>query len=279
MVWIVISFFQVNEINADMIILPVFSLWKFFDAGRTGIPPTLYLSVLLSLSYTARREIRVIPSIITIFFLAVGWTLLSAWATTQLPPPPDIRGKSVPLARAGLIVSTNDGRKSVRLTADSPFPSVAFDGTLIPESQAPFEPNSAKPLSFKVDRFIFVQNVVKNFLYLAENLDQLQKMGIANLAVYTAGLVVLLVSMRFIMDLSVWALANLFLGFVAFGGILMFELFMNSSRTQRILLSIIGDRISTSLINPLVFCAMGLLIIGATGAVYLIKRQKRRRYE
>jgi hypothetical protein len=255
-----------------MVTLPVFSFWEFLEASRAGIPFTLYLSVLLGLSYTARKKIRIIPSIVTIFLLAVGCTVLSVWATAQIPPHPYITGKPVSLARDGLIMTADDGQKSALLTAESPLPLAAA----LKLDETPQASDSAKPLSFRADRILFVQDVASDFLRLAENLDQLQETGFVNIAAYTAGLVVLLVSMRFIMDLSAWALANLFFGFAAFGGILIFELFINSSRTQRILLSLVGGKISAPLISPLVFCTMGLFVIGATGVVYLVKKGKKR---
>jgi hypothetical protein len=137
--------------------------------------------------------------------------------------------------------------------------------------------DSAKPLSFKFDRILFAQDIEEDFLRLAGNLERLMEIGFANAVIYIAGLTVLLISMRFIMDLSYWALANLFLGFVAFGGILAFELFMNSSRVQAVLLSFRVDGISTSFINPLIYCVTGLLVMGTSGVFYLAKKGKKKR--
>jgi hypothetical protein len=273
-IWTAALFFQINEINTDVVILPVFSFWEFVNAAHTGIPFTLYLSVLLGLSYTARKKIRIIPSIVVIFLLAVGWTVLFAWATAHIPPHPYVSRTSVSLARDGLIMTAENGQKSVFPSAASPLPSAASEGMLEPD-KTPQMPSPAKPLSFKSDRIFFIQNISKDFLHLAENFDQLRETGFVNFTLYAAGLVVLLVSMRFIMDLSVWALANLFLGFIAFSGIFTFELFINSTSFHRLLLSLVTDGISTSLINPLILCVAGLFVMGVNGVVYSIKKKGR----
>jgi hypothetical protein len=275
LVWTTAHFFQISETNAEKITLPVFSFWGFLEAARTGIPFALYLSVLLSLSYTARKKIRVIPSMVTIFLLAIGWTFLSAWAVAHIPPHPRISGKPVSLVRDGLIVTTDRGQKAVFLSTGLPSSSLAFTGALRFDD-APETPNSAKPLSFKVSRVPLTKSIANDFLRLQENLIELQEMGFAYFAVYAVGLVILLVSTRFIMDLSVWALVNLFLGFIAFYGISAFELFMDSNWRYADLLSFVIDRTPTPLTDSLVLCVAGLFVMGVSGAVYLARKRRRK---
>jgi hypothetical protein len=275
LVWTTAHFFQISETNAEVVTLPVFSLWGFLEGARTGIPFALYLSVLISLSYTARKKIKIIPSMVTTFLLAVGWTFLSAWAVAHIPPHSNIAGKPVSLVRDGLIVTTHSGQKAVFFPIGLPSSSLVFAGALRFDD-APQTPNSANPLSFKADRVPLTQSIANDFLRLARNLAGLQEMGFAYFAVYTAGLVVLLVSTRFIMDLSVWALVNLFLGFIAFYGISAFELFIDSNWRYANLVSFVIDRTPTPLIDSLVLCITGLFVMGVSGAVYLIKKRRRK---
>jgi hypothetical protein len=272
--WTTTFFFQINEVNANMLTLPVFSFWEFLSATRSGIPFALYLSVLLGLSYTARKEIRIIPSIVTILLLAVGWVLLSAWAASQIPPHPYSPRKVVSLSRDGLIMTADNEMESSILLSAPPLPPAVFDGALKPAAETPY---STTPLSFQLVRTRFIQNSVDDFLSLADNFDRLQKTGFANLVAYIFGLVILLVSTRFIMDLSAWALANLFLGFIAFGGVLSLELFINASPYYKNLFSFAASRIPAPLLNASVLCLAGLLVMAASGAVYFAKKNKKRR--
>jgi hypothetical protein len=80
-------------------------------------------------------------------------------------------------------------------------------------------------------------------------------------AVYAFSLILLLSSLRFLLDLSQWPLANLFLGALVFRLILALEAFLNSSETNTLVASFLDGRAPPMLITPLVFSALAILIM------------------
>jgi hypothetical protein len=99
--------------------------------------------------------------------------------------------------------------------------------------------------------------------------------GMKSFLIYEGALIFLLTSLRFVLDLSNWPLANLFLGALAFRGILTLEKFLNGGDVQKLLSSFLGDRIPVSYITPMVFCVFAALICLYTGLNWLTRKIRR----
>jgi uncharacterized membrane protein YfcA len=67
--------------------------------------------------------------------------------------------------------------------------------------------------------------------------------------------------------------ANLFLGCLAFRGILALETFLNSPEMQDAFGSFLGSWLLASLTVPLIFCFIGLLVYLYSILVFLSKRR------
>jgi hypothetical protein len=82
------------------------------------------------------------------------------------------------------------------------------------------------------------------------------------------------------MNISSWHFANLLLGVVFFGGILYFEVFIDSTQAQNLLLTAINGKIRADFISPAMFCLAGFLLILVTVLLHALskKRQKKWRY-
>ena len=91
--------------------------------------------------------------------------------------------------------------------------------------------------------------------------------------IYVLSLVFLLASFRFVMNLSVWPLANLFAGALIFRGVLALETFVNSAETGALLAPFLGNRIAPENMAPLAFCAFAVLICLYTALVFVAKRR------
>jgi hypothetical protein len=73
--------------------------------------------------------------------------------------------------------------------------------------------------------------------------------------------------------LSAWPLANLFLGGLAFRGVLALETFLNTPEIQDIIASFLKNIFPVSLIAPLVFLGIGILVCLYSFLVHLSKKQ------
>jgi hypothetical protein len=80
--------------------------------------------------------------------------------------------------------------------------------------------------------------------------------------------------MRFLFGLSSWPLANLFLGAIAFRGVLSLEIFLITPETEAIIRSFLSNRVQDFLIPPLVFLGLSALILLYTFLAFLARRGK-----
>jgi hypothetical protein len=90
---------------------------------------------------------------------------------------------------------------------------------------------------------------------------------------YAGALIFLLVSLGFILKLSNWPLANLFLGCLAFRGVLAAETFLNSPEIQDLFAEFLENRLPLSYTVPLIFCVFGVMINLYTFLVFLARRR------
>jgi hypothetical protein len=75
----------------------------------------------------------------------------------------------------------------------------------------------------------------------------------------------------FILKLSAWPLVDLFLGCLAFRGVLSLTLFFQTPPMQETFDSFLQNRLPLSLAVPLIYCGVGILVCLYTLLVYLIK--------
>jgi hypothetical protein len=132
---------------------------------------------------------------------------------------------------------------------------------------------SLPPAPFSDNCPWFLKSLAIDLRLNAENVRRHLNAGLLSFLMYAGTLVFLLCSLMFILKLSVWPLANLFLGCLAFRGILALELFFNTPEMQDIFDSFLQNRLSPSLAVPLIFCIVSLLAYLYSFLVYLLKRQ------
>ncbi|MDR3145412.1 MAG: hypothetical protein LBU21_03975, partial [Treponema sp.] len=92
---------------------------------------------------------------------------------------------------------------------------------------------------------------------------------------YAAALLFLLVSLRGILELSAWPLANLLLGALVFRAVLALETFLDSGEILSFIAPFLGPWISPAFLSPLVFSGLGLLIM-LYSALASLARERRR---
>jgi hypothetical protein len=228
----------------------------------------VYITILLSLSYTTRRKMAKSFSIIIVIILAAAFTLGLSLGVRQLQRF-EFALNAVPAiqAKPGLILSRGDtAMVLLKDPADREGPRVVSipDRSLIYQEN-PRGPNNAAlalpDLPFDTAPPWFIQSILIDFRLSALELESRLEEGLIPFAIYGGALVLLLASLRFLLELSNWPLANLFLGAIAFRGILSLETFLNAKETKLLISSFLQNPFPLSFITPLAFCVLVLLII------------------
>jgi len=260
-------------------------LVEIITAARWALSLTIYGGVLLGLSYAVRRGVFAPAAIACVALLTIGFTfgiglLLEDWENV---PPAKI--PTQPLGRPGLILSNNvrpagtvlillegsakPGGSRVVATPGKPLlyqeKFAGKDLSLLSLPPAPFSDNCPW----------FLKSLAIDFRLNAENVRRSIGAGFLPFLLYAGTLVFLLCSLMFLLKLSMWPLANLFLGCLAFRGILALELFFRTPEMQVTFDSFLQSRLPSSWVVPLIFCGVGLLAYLYSFLVYLLKRQNR----
>jgi hypothetical protein len=238
------------------------------DAAWKALPVALYLSILLGLSYTVRRGIRIPVAISCIIalgcFLTIGASLVISRASVlqfSLKSVAPIQGEP------GLILSRSEN--SIVLlneSSDVLGPRVlSFPGRPLMYQETPIGPNntvlSLPALPFSNESPWFIHSLKIDFSLSARQLESRLDQSFLSFAIYVISLILFLGSTRFILEFSQWPLANLFIGALAFRGILTLETFLNAQEINALIGSFLAGALPPAFISPLVFASLGILII------------------
>ncbi|MDR2518736.1 MAG: hypothetical protein LBD13_04905 [Spirochaetaceae bacterium] len=257
--------------------LPVFSrlsLEECIAAARGAFPITIYFSILLSVSYTARRGIPAPAAIMCLIILGMSASLLIALginALERIPPSPS-PPLGIPLGEAGLIFSHPPDK--ARIFLEDPGNPQGAQVAAEPDRPLLYEksPGNAgglgtaqgfgfAPALLQSNMYFFLQRIFKDIDLAAAQFTTRFKEGFMLFFLYMLSLVFLLSSGRFLMDISGWPLANLFLGILAFRGVLALERVLNSEGTWTLLVSFMGEGFPQWVLSPLVFVCLGSVVI------------------
>ncbi|MDR2495426.1 MAG: hypothetical protein LBD24_09425 [Spirochaetaceae bacterium] len=268
-------------------VLSRLSIEECITAARVAFPVTIYFSILLGISYTARRGIPVPASIICLVILGMGAALLIALGINALEriPPDSSPPQGITLGEPGLIFSHPPHKTRVFLQD----PGSPQGSQVVAEPDRPlrYEKSPSRfdglgtaqgfgfsPTLLQSNTYFFLQSILSDIDRAAAQFSRRFKEGFMLFFLYMLSLVFLLSSCRFIMDLSVWPLANLFLGILAFRGVLALEKILNSEETQSLLASFMGDRFPQGVLSPLAFGCLGAVIILYTALARLGKSRR-----
>jgi hypothetical protein len=244
-----------------------------------ALPVALYLSMLLSLSYSARRNMPVSMSIICLVFLCFAFTfgLSRGIYNTEILNPVLDQGSSIN-AGPGLVFSEREN--TIVLLKDSGETQgarvVSFPGRPLMYQELPLGPNNAPlglpPLPLGGGAPWIVQSVSIDFNLCAAELKNRLELDLLSFVAYAFSLILLLGSLRFILELSRWPLANIFLGALVFRGILALEVFLNSHEVNSLIGSFLTGIVPAPMVTPLAFGVLGILIILYTALAGVARR-------
>jgi len=253
------------------------------SAAWKALPAAIYLSILITLSYSARRNIPIPNTLISLIVLAF---LFSAAATIGISRTEAVGPviKPVPPVRAGPGLIISQAENSIILLQESSATRgprlVSIPGRPLIYQDVPTGPNNtilALPaISFGNDIPWFIRSIGIDFSLSAGELKARFEGALPSFAAYAFSLILLLSSLRFLLEASLWPLANIFLGAVVFRLILSLEIFLNSGEINLLLASFLGGRAPPTLITPLVFCTLGILVILYTLLTRIVKSKRGR---
>lgn len=258
-------------------------LAELIIAARWALSFAFYGGMIMGLSFIVRKEIFAPPAILCIAILTLGFTFGIDQLLKNYENIPSARTAVPPLGTPGLILS-NSMRPSGTVIVLLEGPSKPGGKRVIATPGVPLlyqEEYSGRDLSlislppapFSDDCPWFLKSLAIDLRLNAEILKQHLDEGLEPFLIYAGALVFFLGSLIFIMKMSVWPLANLFLGCIAFRGVLALEIFCNTREIQDIFNTFLEDRLPLSWALPLIFCAVGLLAYLYSFLVYLAKRQ------
>jgi hypothetical protein len=244
-------------------------LTEILGAAHRAIPCALYIAVLFTLSYSVRREAPAAIAIPCVFILAVAFSSAAALGLRRAEGmgTPSVAAPLPTLGAPGLILSRGD--TFIVLLGDPGNPRgnrvVSLSGRPLIYQEAPLGPEDAvpelPPVVFEAGSIPFINDLAVDFSLTDRQFQTRMDQGLGAFCVYAAALSLLLVSLRFLFGFSSWPLANIFLGALAFRGVLAFESFLNGREMQEFIGLFLGRWIPPAFISPGVFCALGVLII------------------
>jgi len=238
------------------------------EAAWKALPVALYLSILLSLCNTVRLKIPIPFAISCVIILSCVFTAGASLGITRARTMRVALRSASPLqGEPGLILSRSDN-SMILLKESSEIMGprvVSIPGRPLIYQQTPVGPHNTvlnlPALPFSNDTPWFIRSLDIDINLSAGQLESRLEQNFFSFAVYAFSLILLLGSMRFILELSQWLLANLFMGALVFRGVLILETFINAREINGLLDSFLAGRVPPGLISPLVFTALGVLII------------------
>jgi len=258
-------------------------LVELITAARWALSLSVYGGILLGLSYAVRRGIFALTAILCVGVMTIGFTFGIGLLLEDWEHVPSAKIPMQPLGKPGLILSNNvrpvgtalillegsakpDGSRVVATPGKPLLYQEKFPGkdmSLLSLPPAPFSDNCPW----------FLKSLAIDLQLNAQNVRRQVNAGLMPFLMYAGTLAFLLCSLMFILKFSAWPLANLFLGCLAFRGVLALELFFKTPEMQEIFDSFLQNRLPLSWVVPLIFCAVGLLACLYSFLVYLVKRQ------
>jgi len=258
-------------------------LRELIAATRWALSISLYGGILIGLSYVVRKELFAPPAILCVALLTIGFTygigqIIDGWEnvppertpTRSLGSPGLILANTVRSTSTVIVLLQGPAQPAGSRVVATPGKSMLYQEEFAGKDLATI---SLPPAPFRDDSPWFLKSLAIDLRLNAEILRQRLNGGPLSFLIYTGSLVFFLCSLMFILKLSAWPLANLFLGCLAFRGVLALEIFSNTPEIQDVFDSILQNRLPLSIMVPLIFCGVGILIYLYSFLVFLAKRQ------
>jgi hypothetical protein len=250
--------------------------------GRRSLPIALYSSLLLSLSYTLRREIPKYMAMSFLFILAYLSTAGLSLGFHRLKPAERTSPSPVieTLGKPGLILSQGD---AVTVFLGEPADPQGARVISLPDRPLIYQESSPGPVNpprrlpqapFKNEDPSIIFSLLIDFSLATEQFELRMGQSLLSFSLYLGSLCILLVSLRFIFEISAWPLANLFIGALLFRGALALEVFLDSEEIQSGIGYFAGKLMPPQLISPSVFCILAIVLLLYTALIARIRNRR-----
>jgi len=237
-------------------------------AAWKALTAAIYISILLSLNYCVRRRMPQLFSIACIILLACIFTVAATIGVSRTGAIKPIFNPVSPIrAGPGLILTQSDNvivlLKENREVRGPRLVSIPGRPLIYQELPiGPYESIISLPaLQFGEETPWFLKSIAIDFTIGAAELQRRLSENFLYFGAYCLSLILLLSSLRVLQELSQWPLANLFLGVLAFRGVLALETFLNSREINALIGSFLNKMVPPVMITPVIFTALGVLII------------------
>jgi hypothetical protein len=250
------------------------SLWEFFSTLRLAVPFAMYISTIISMSYSVRRRVPAFAAIALVFVLNTGLMAGAyigssrAEAYNKAVRLVETRNLAVP----GVMVREGD-RTVVLLSGDPAGPQVSSApglGLVYQASSAAALP----PVSFGNEMPAYLNSTMTDLSHSGDYIAGLYREGLLFFIVYCAALSLLLCSLRVVFTFTVWPLADLFFGALVFRGMLAVETFFSSREILDFLENFFNQQIAAPYLKSIILGALGVIILLYSGLVHIVKRKQ-----
>ena len=258
---------------------PETALTLAIAAAHWALSFALFSTVLFSLSYSGRRKYSPLMSVLTIMSFSMIFCLFVSSALENWKSVPPAQTTGVPLGNKGLILSNSLNRNETAVvllngSIDPLGPRVtAIPGEFMLYHETAAGNFDLPPIPFADDTPWFLNSIAIDIRLNAEMFQKKFNEGLFSYLIYAGSLIFLLCSLGYAIKISVWPVANLFLGVLAFCGILALSTFLNTPEVQEITDSFLRGTISAARAVPLIFLGLGLLLHLYSFLVFIVRRR------
>jgi len=260
---------------------PETTLTLLIAAAHWALSLTMHLTILLSLSYGARKDYFPPMVVICVTALSLLFHFGVSTALYQWKNVPSAVTVEKQTGEKGLILSNNLNRNETAvILLEGPAEPLGPRVTAIPEQPLRYLESTSNvnldlpPIPYGDDTPWFLKSVSIDLKLSEAQIFRRFLEGRHSYFIYAGALIFLLSSLGFAIKFSVWPLANIFLGALAFRGILAVETFLNTPEMQEILGSFLGDMLPVSMAVPAAFFSFGMLINVYAILVFIMRRRK-----
>ena len=258
---------------------PETTLTLLVTASHWALSLALFSSILFSLCYSARREYSALMTVISIMGLSLVSCMGISFLLDNWKSVPSAENPGIQLGGKGLMLSNSLHRnETVVVLIEGASQPLGPRVTALPGQPMLFHESVSAGFDLPSVPFVdstpwFLKSLAIDIRLNAEVFQYKFNAGFLSFLVYAGALIFLLCSLGNVIKFSAWPLANLFLGVLAFRGILVFCSFINTPEMQEILSAFINGIIPLSLAVPFMFLAAGILFHLYSFLIFLIKRR------
>jgi len=260
---------------------PETALTLLIAAAHWALTMALFFSILLSLSYAARRSYSAPFTVLYVMALSLVFCFVFSLALERWNSVPPAQSVGISLGDKGLILSNSLNRNETAVvllkgTAEPLGPRV----TAIPGQPLVFHESASAnfdlpPVPFGDVTPWFLKSIYIDVRLNAEMFQKKFVEGFVPFFIYIGSLIILLCSLGFAIKFSAWPIANLFIGIIAFRGVLALHTFLYSPEIQDILDSFFKNLMPVQLAVPLLFTGFGVMVHFYSLLVYVVRRRDR----